>query len=121
MFISQDACLQCGESREKIEKENYFCVTITGYETPEVDDEWEEHHYGDWTDEELTEFRIHPKLWDENRRTEYKTLTDIAYGISLCIYRGRHIVVDKESNVCVCCCTLLDDYGVKYAELLSWR
>lgn len=67
--LPKDVCLQCGQSRAQVAHEGTFCATVSGYETVETLDEWERHHWSDWSDSELAAWGIKPHMWDENRRT----------------------------------------------------
>lgn len=74
MSIKEGSCLQCHESKESVKANKYFCATVSGYEYREVDQEWDKHHWRDWSDAELRSFGIHPDLWDANRRTDHDSL-----------------------------------------------
>lgn len=94
MSVAIDACLQCGESRESVKRNKYFCATLTGYETVEVQDEWERHHWRDWSDAELRGMGIEPHLWNANRRTHIYNL-EFVIAESHC-YREGHREPDPE-------------------------
>lgn len=75
MSVPKDTCLQCGKTRE--EAKDYWnqpCATATGYEVIEGLDEWDRHHWRDWSDTELKRHGLHPSLWDANRRTDIYNL-----------------------------------------------
>ena len=63
-------CLQCGQRRSVVRAERYFCCTISGYETPEVDQEWERHRWADWSDRELDRLGVKAEAYDKHRRTD---------------------------------------------------
>jgi hypothetical protein len=65
----RNVCLQCGETREAVKANGYSCATLSGYETVEVDQEWERHHWRDWSDSELDRMGVSPHRRAENRRT----------------------------------------------------
>lgn len=67
--MSERRCLQCGQTREEVKKYGTFCATLSGYEAVEGQDEWDRHHWRDWSNAELKRFGIHPSLWEANRRT----------------------------------------------------
>lgn len=69
MSESKDTCLQCGQTRAQAKSEGLYCVTISGYEVVEAEDEWDRHHWRDWSDTELRRMGVKPRLWDKNRRT----------------------------------------------------
>lgn len=73
--LPKDHCLQCGKSREQVR--DYFdrpCATATGYETVETLDEWERHHWRDWSDRELDAAGILPEFYDQHRRDDVYAL-----------------------------------------------
>lgn len=113
MSRAKDTCLQCGQTREEVKREGTFCATITGYEVIETKDEWERHHWRDWSDAELKAQGIHPSLWDANRRADIYDLEWDARA-SLCMERGHRYFhwhppmhLDRLSlhppNVCTVC------------------
>ena len=68
-------CLQCGKSREQVK--DYYdrpCATATGYETVETLDEWDRHHWRDWSDRELEAAGIVPEFYDQHRRDDFYAL-----------------------------------------------
>ena len=69
MSEPKDTCLQCGQSREEVKRNDTYCATVTGYEVVEGLDEWDRHHWRDWSDADLKRHGIHPSLWAEHRRT----------------------------------------------------
>lgn len=101
-----ETCLQCGESREAVKAERLYCATLTGYETPEVDEEWERHHWRDWSDAELERMGIHPTLREANRRTLAQDLQFVR-GQSVCLTREQHVIDTTDMGppdyVCVVC------------------
>lgn len=69
MSLSLDTCLQCGQTRAEVKANNTYCATVTGYEVVETLDEWDRHHWRDWSDKELERHGLDPSMWDANRRT----------------------------------------------------
>ena len=65
---AENVCLQCGESRESVRANEYICATVSGYEYREVDQEWERHHWRDWSDAELRRLGITEWRWNRARR-----------------------------------------------------
>lgn len=64
-----DTCLQCGQSRAEVKANDTYCATVTGYETIETLDEWDRHHWRDWSDAELKRHGLDPSKWNAHRRT----------------------------------------------------
>lgn len=49
-----NTCVQCGETRESIKRNNYFCATLYSNENgTEVDQEWERHRFKPYSEKEL--------------------------------------------------------------------
>lgn len=96
MSVKEGSCLQCHESKEAVKANKYFCATMSGYEYREVDQEWEKHHWRDWSDSELKEFGIHPDLWNANRRTDYDSLQYV-WMESQCLRKG-HVELDPDDD-----------------------
>lgn len=69
MSEPKDVCLQCNQTRTQVKAEGTYCATTTGYEVVETQDEWDRHHWCDWTDAEFRRMGIKPRFWDEHRRT----------------------------------------------------
>lgn len=65
----RDECLQCGQSRAQVKANGPYCATVTGYEYVETLDEWDRHHWRDWSDAELKRHGLLPEQYDEHRRT----------------------------------------------------
>lgn len=64
-----DTCLQCGKTRAEVrDPYDWPCATATGYEVVETLDEWDRHHWRDWSDKELENAGILPEFFDEHRR-----------------------------------------------------
>src|SRR5690606_22983548 len=83
--VPKDRCLQCGKSREQVK--NYFdspCATASGYEVVEGLDDWERHHWRDWSDAELRRSGIKPEFFNEHRRDDWY---DLPY--APCEHTGR--------------------------------
>lgn len=75
MTEPKDVCLQCGKSREEVKKPfNWPCATESGYEVIETLDEWDRHHWRDWSDNDLGAAGILPEFYDEHRRDNIYTL-----------------------------------------------
>lgn len=73
--VSVDRCLQCGKSRIEVKDPyNFPCATATGYEVVETLDEWERHHWRDWSDSELKTAGILPEFYDQHRRDSFYDL-----------------------------------------------
>lgn len=70
MSRPEDVCLQCGQSRVEVKVNGTFCATVTGYEVIETLDDWDRHHWRDWSDAELRRHGIDPSLWEQHRRTD---------------------------------------------------
>lgn len=93
MSDDDPTCLQCGERRSKVRAESLFCCTISGYETPEVDQEWERHRWRDWTDRQLDAAGIKPEVFDKHRRT----LAGHLQWVDCDDLRRGHVLADAES------------------------
>ena len=65
----KDTCLQCNQTRAQVKTEGTYCATVSGYEVVETRDEWDRHHWRDWSDTEFRRMGIKPRFWDEHRRT----------------------------------------------------
>lgn len=86
--LNEDTCLQCHQTRYEVRTNNTYCSTVSGYEYVEVDDEWERHHWRDWSDAELRNMDIHPNFWDRNRRTPIQDL-EYVWMESKCFEEGH--------------------------------
>lgn len=73
--VPRDRCLQCGKSRRQArDPYDRICATATGYEVVEMLDEWDRHHWRDWSDTELAQVGILPEFYDEHRRDSWYDL-----------------------------------------------
>lgn len=88
MSESKDTCLQCGRTREEVRWESTSCGVTSDYDVFDLLDEWDRHHWRDWSDAELAAQGIHPSLWDANRRTGIYDLEWPALA-SMCIENGH--------------------------------
>lgn len=87
---STDVCLQCGKTRAQVkEPYNSPCATATGYEVVEGLDDWDRHHWRDWSDAELARFGLTPSRFERNRRTDYYAL-EFEARASHCEREGHH-------------------------------
>jgi len=48
-----DICVQCGESKGAIRINGLFCMTMSGGESPEADNESDRHRFKPYSDKEL--------------------------------------------------------------------
>ena len=96
MSLRENTCLQCEQSREAVRRNRYFCATVSGYWVVETDEEWDQHHWRDWSDAELRRLKIEPSLWNANRRTPWRDL-EFAILESICMRNG-HIEPDLEMS-----------------------
>jgi hypothetical protein len=72
-------CLQCGETRASIKAQGIIaCCTLSHGEYTEVNDEWPQHRWKDWTDEELAQLGVVPEAFERHRRTDASTFQWIA-------------------------------------------
>lgn len=83
MSMPKDTCLQCGQTRAQAKIEGPYCVASSGHEAVETEDEWDRHHWRDWSDAEFRHMGINPHLWDEHRRTNIYDLDNVI-GESYC-------------------------------------
>lgn len=90
---SDPICLQCGERRSAVRAESLYCCTISGGESPEVDQEWDRHRWADWTDRELAALGVRSEAYDKHRRTDTSTFPWIACDDTV---RG-HVPADAEA------------------------
>lgn len=67
-YESEDVCLQCGQSRAQVKRDETFCGIVSGYEYKELEMEWPRHHWRDWSDAELRNMRISEHRWNGARR-----------------------------------------------------
>lgn len=73
--VANDRCLQCGKSRTEVkDRYNSPCATATYGETIEGLDDWERHHWRDWSDTELAGNGILPDFFDQHRRDDIYAL-----------------------------------------------
>lgn len=84
----RNVCLQCGETREVVKAKGYTCATLSGYETVEVDEEWDQHHWRDWSDSELDRIGVSPHRRGENRRTSWVNM-EFVVRESICDQQGH--------------------------------
>ena len=87
-MCDRNRCLQCGQTREQVKRNDTICATVTGYEVIETLDEWDRHHWRDWSNAEFRRMGIHPSLWEENRRTGIYDL-EWAGRTSYCMEHGH--------------------------------
>jgi hypothetical protein len=93
-------------------------VTVSGYETPEIQDEWERHHYRDWSDSELSREGLHPDQFDEYRRAHIYTL-EFPAREAWCRQEG-HFPIDLEysgPDICPGCYTNLTKLAASGQEI----
>ncbi len=75
MSASADTCLQCGKSREQVK--DYYdspCATATYGETVEGLDDWDRHHWRDWSNKSLLAAGILPEHFEDHRRDDVYSL-----------------------------------------------
>lgn len=87
--VPENTCLQCDKTREEVK--DYFnspCATATGYEVVETLDEWDRHHWRDWSAMELNRMGIHASFYENNKRTN---IYDLEFVImqSICLKEGH--------------------------------
>lgn len=73
--VAIDRCLQCGKSREQVK--DYYdsrCATATYGETVEGLDDWDRHHWRNWSNKSLLGAGILPQYFDEHRRDDVYSL-----------------------------------------------
>jgi len=89
-------CLQCGETKASIKAQGIIaCCTMSVGEYAEVNDEWPQHRWKDWTDTELSRAGVMPEAFERHRRTDASTFQWIS-----CIDTVRgHIIADKSSDL----------------------
>ena len=66
--LGPDTCLQCGQTRAGVKRDETFCGVEEGYEHMELGAEWPRHHWRDWSNTELNQAGINPDVWDSYRR-----------------------------------------------------
>lgn len=59
-----DTCLQCGQTKAEVREKGTYCALEGGFES----DEWENHHWRDWSDEELSFTGLLPEFFALYRR-----------------------------------------------------
>jgi hypothetical protein len=74
VVASDPECLQCGQKRSTVRAESLYCCTISGYETPEVDQEWDRHRWKDWSDRELDRYGVKASAYAKHRKTDFGVL-----------------------------------------------
>lgn len=84
-----DVCLQCDETKENITKHGWSCAVVSGYEQPEVEREWDEHQFDDWSDDQLRKFGITEEYFEMHRRTDDFSM----------FFAAAEIVCDKEGHI----------------------
>lgn len=63
-------CLHCGETPASIKRRDIVvCGIMSGYEQPELSEEFPRHRWADWNDRELDRLGVAPHAYDKNRRT----------------------------------------------------
>lgn len=98
--VAADVCLQCGKSRTAVkDRYNSPCATATGYEVVETQDDWDRHHWRDWSDAELRAQGVHESLWASNRRTDFYSF-EYVWRESECIRKG-HVVLPYDADFSV--------------------
>ena len=76
--MSNPICLQCGESREAVKREGLFCGTVSGYEYQEADEQWPQHRWRSWRDDELARMGVKAEAYERHRRTSVTNMRWIA-------------------------------------------
>ena len=95
--MSDQYCLQCGESRAAVKREGIFCADVASDGEPVY--EWDRHRWRDWTDKELSNVGILPEHYDKYRRAEVYDFNFIN-----CADQGReHIPFEESARVCCVC------------------
>lgn len=90
--MDEDVCLQCSKTRaETRDPFNAICATASGYEVVETLDEWDRHHWRDWSDSELSYYGILPEYYEEHRRD---VIYDLPYAPCEHTERGHNIPTD---------------------------
>jgi hypothetical protein len=79
MSSDDDRCLQCGETRGAIKagvRANgaHYCVTLTGYETVEIDQEWDRHRFRPWGNTALKTAGIAKHAYAKHRLSDIDAL-----------------------------------------------
>ena len=97
-----DTCLQCGQTRAQVKAQQTFCATLTGYEVVEVDQEWDRHHWRDWSNADLRAAGMPEVEWPNYRRASFYAFE--AYHWSEAIKNCKHTgEIDKEGRCWLCC------------------
>ena len=95
--MTNQHCLQCGESRAAVKREGLYCADVAYDGEPAY--EWDRHRWRDWTDKELARVGILPEHYDKYRRAEVYDLNFIN-----CADKGReHIPFEESERVCCAC------------------
>lgn len=106
---TQRECLQCGQTKAQIRRDNTICGIEGGYEYRELEAEWSRHRWADWNDAELDRAGIRPEAYARHRRDNesalqyaacddtkrghiYPHLDDLEFGyrIDQCMKCGQH-------------------------------
>lgn len=62
-----DVCLHCGETRGAVKREHLICGTVDYF--GELSEEYGNHRWADWKDNELAYARIKPEAYERHRRS----------------------------------------------------
>lgn len=101
MSVPVGTCLQCHQSRKEVKANNTYCATVDYF--GECQEEWERHHWRDWSDAELRQIRVLPEFMGLYRRTSIEDLQFVD-----CSHQGReHTPWDGDDGpppyICVGC------------------
>ncbi|KQO98571.1 hypothetical protein [Leifsonia sp. Leaf264] len=66
--LPEGTCLQCEQTRDEVRREHTICGIEGGYEYRELIEQWDRHHWRDWSDAELRTFGIREERWADIRR-----------------------------------------------------
>lgn len=65
--LPRTQCLQCGADRYTVARTKQACTVVSDPGEPEMS--WQDHHFTDWTDKELKQFKVESSQLYFNRRT----------------------------------------------------
>ena len=106
-MTDQRECLNCGVTKAAIKAEGIVaCCIVGGYEYREVEEEFPNHRWRDWTDADLAANGIRPEAFDKYRRTP---VTHLQWVGCVDTTRGHHRlpVADPEMGIkagqCIAC------------------